>query len=152
MVDLRERYTVAEKERATARPETGLQKPRITVFHCVRALPDTDLLNSEDADISGVKMACSSMLKEIYLLKAFEAGADAVVVLTCSEGECRYVQGNLRAKKRVGRVKKLLDAIGWGGDRLSIAGLDHSDTATAERVVNELAVQLLEKEYNGIAS
>mgnify|MGYP003896309443 CR=1 FL=1 len=35
-----------------------------------------------------------------------EAGADAVFVAGCLEGECHYLQGNIRAKKRVNKVKK----------------------------------------------
>jgi len=48
----------------------------------------------------------------LALLKAFEAGADAVFVAGCLEGECHYLTGNLRAKKRVNKLKKDLAQMG----------------------------------------
>ena len=46
-------------------------------------------------------MACSSMIKDIYLLKAFESGADGVIVVGCPAGKCKRVDGDTRAAKRV---------------------------------------------------
>ena len=74
-------------------------------------------------------MACSSMVKDIFLLRAFESGADAVIVLVCPEGQCRYIEGNLRARKRVKWVKDLLDEIGIDGKRLSIFNVVAGDEA-----------------------
>ena len=87
-------------------------KPKITLFHCINAFGDADelALNDKDAcEIQTVKMACSSMVKDVFLLRAFEAGADGVIVLVCPEGQCRYLEGNIRAKKRVEYVQNLLD-------------------------------------------
>jgi coenzyme F420-reducing hydrogenase delta subunit len=58
------------------------------------------------------------MIKDFILLRAFEAGSDAVIVLTCPEGQCRHTDGNIRARKRVERVKMTLDSIGLDGRRL----------------------------------
>ncbi len=95
------------------------QKPKITLFHCLNSFRETPEL-FEGCDPSIVKMACSSMTRDIFLLRAFEAGADAVIVLVCKEDACRYVQGSIRAKKRVDYVKRILDDIGMDGDRLAI--------------------------------
>jgi len=43
------------------------------------------------------------------ILKAFEKGADGVMVVGCLEGDCHYLAGNLRARARVGRVADVLD-------------------------------------------
>ena len=45
-----------------------------------------------------------------YILKAFENGADGVLVLACYEDGCKYLTGNTRAKKRVAYAKQLLEA------------------------------------------
>jgi F420-non-reducing hydrogenase iron-sulfur subunit len=87
-------------------------KPKITLFHCINAFGDADALALSDnnaCELKTVKMACSSMVKDVFLLRAFEAGADGVVVLVCPDGQCRYIEGNIRAKKRVGWVRRLLD-------------------------------------------
>ena len=89
-------------------------KPKITVFHCINTFLDGDnlpLAESQNFSIKSLKLPCSSMIKDVYLLRAFEAGADAVLVFVCPQGQCRYVEGNIRAGKRVQFVKKLLDEI-----------------------------------------
>ena len=63
-------------------------------------------------DIKIVLMPCTGRVDIINLLKAFEGGADVVFVAGCLEGECHYLAGNLRAKKRVNKVKKDFTAMG----------------------------------------
>ena len=76
-------------------------KPAVTVFYCANSTnPDQEnnLENFVQADIDLVSMACSSMIKDIFILKAFEAGADAVVVITCPVGQCQFIDGNLAVR------------------------------------------------------
>lgn len=116
---------------------TAVFKPKITVFHCFNALSSTAGTDSNEYDISPVRMPCSSMTREVFLLKAFEAGADAVVVMVCPEGDCRYMEGNIRAGKRVARVKKILDEIGLDGKRLNIYPVPEKDYNTIDRIINQ---------------
>jgi coenzyme F420-reducing hydrogenase delta subunit len=60
-------------------------------------------------------------------MRAFQKGADGVYVVGCLEGECHFLTGNLRAKKRVVYAKKLLDEIGIGGERLEMFNIAASD-------------------------
>ncbi len=70
-----------------------------------------------------IKVPCTGKVDVIHLLTAFEAGADGVYVVGCMEGDCHYVEGNLFAKKRVNRVKAILDKVGVGGQRLEMFNL-----------------------------
>ena len=112
-------------------------KPRVTIFHCINAFDENQKII--DLNINFIKMPCSSMTKDVFLLRAFEAGADGVVVLVCPQDRCQYVEGSLRAQKRVGYVKKLLDEIGIDTRRLSIYNLN---TNQAKNVIQE-AVQAI---------
>ena len=78
----------------------------------------------------------------LYLVKAFETGADGVAVVTCKLGECRYLEGNLRAKKRVGAVDDLLEEIGLGRGRIAVMSLDEEGTDKIFREVKDFAVKL----------
>jgi F420-non-reducing hydrogenase iron-sulfur subunit len=118
------------------------RKPRITVFHCFSALKDTASLEGSDYEIQGIKMPCSSISREVFLLRAFEAGADAVVVLVCPADSCRYVQGNIRTAKRVARVKKLLDEIGIDGRRLNMFNIVQGDESAARRIIEQTVAEL----------
>ena len=121
---------------------TRSSKIIINVFHCFKALSNTAFLESGDYEIRSLRMPCSSMTRELFLLRAFEAGADSVVVLVCPEGSCDYLEGNIRAQKRVTRVKKILDEIGIGGQRLNIYNLPRQHLAAAEQIIKQTVSDL----------
>jgi F420-non-reducing hydrogenase iron-sulfur subunit len=107
-------------------------EPKIHVFYCVNAF-EQGVFSPHDPEkaacIQSVKIPCSSMIKDVYILKAFECGADGVIVIGCPAGKCRRVDGNVRAAKRVAWVRQLLDEIGLGGKRLVYTASDEMDTA-----------------------
>lgn len=121
-------------------------KPEITVFHCIHTFldgADLPLAESEDFSIKSFKLPCSSMVKDVYLLRAFEAGADAVVVFVCPEGQCRHTEGNIRAAKRVQFVKKLLDEIEIDGRRLALFNIAAGDAAAAVEIIHKTLPELV---------
>ena len=121
--------------------------PRITVFHCITTLDEVSSATlgvAEGVEPRSLKLPCSSMVRDVFLLKAFEAGADAVVVFTCPEGQCRHIDGNIRARKRVERVQGILDEIGLDGRRLSLFNIAPGDVEAVSlalrKVLSDLAV------------
>jgi coenzyme F420-reducing hydrogenase delta subunit len=123
------------------------------VFHCINAFSQTSWSSAggNDFEIKFIKLPCSSMVKDVFLLRAFEAGADAVVVLVCPEGQCRYVEGNIRAKKRVAWVQNLLDDIGIDGRRLSLSNIAARDTAAATQIIDDVLKNMAELGQNPAA-
>lgn len=77
----------------------------------------------------------------MHLMKAFEEGMDGVYVAGCLEGECHFLRGNLRAKKRVGHVKGILTALGINPERLQMYNLS---AAMGGRFV-EIAQEMTER-------
>lgn len=112
-------------------------EPKIHIFYCVNAF-DQGVFSPPRTKAAyfpqDLKMACSSMIKDIYLLKAFEFGADGVMVVGCPAGKCKRVDGDTRAAKRVVRVQQLLDEIGLDGRRLVYSTADDMETDAAELV------------------
>ena len=43
-----------------------------------------------------------------------------MIVLTCSDGDCRYLEGRRRVQHRIDYVRGLLDEVGLGGERLVV--------------------------------
>jgi F420-non-reducing hydrogenase iron-sulfur subunit len=74
-----------------------------------------------------ILVPCTGKVDTIHLLRAFEKGADGAYVVGCMEGDCRYMSGNLRARKRVEQVQKILDSIGVGGERVQMYNLSSSE-------------------------
>ncbi len=120
-------------------------KPKITLFHCINTVSEIggfSLTGRDNFELHTVKMPCSSMVKDVFLLRAFEAGSDAVIVLVCPEGQCRYVEGNIRAKKRVAWVRNLLDEIGLGGRRLSLTNISAGDNVSVSQIIQNVLKDL----------
>ncbi|MBU1342375.1 MAG: hydrogenase iron-sulfur subunit [Proteobacteria bacterium] len=115
--------------------------PKLTLFHCLNSFEETASL-FDGCQMKTVKMACSSMTKDIHLLKAFEAGADAVLVLVCPEKGCRYAQGSIRARKRVDYVKSILDDIGMDGRRLNIFNTAAKDSGSIRDIIQNTILDL----------
>jgi F420-non-reducing hydrogenase iron-sulfur subunit len=117
---------------------------KITVFYCFNGLNIIHLSEYSDVEIETIALPCSSMNRETVLLRAFEAGADAVAVLVCPQGACRHLDGNLRAAKRVERTQKLLDEAGIDGRRLKLFNIPINDDAalsqTFDSILSDLAV------------
>jgi coenzyme F420-reducing hydrogenase delta subunit len=89
-------------------------EPEIVAFCCTYcAYTAADLAGSQrtnyPTNVKIVKLLCTGKVDPLYLLKAFEGGADGVYVAGCLEGSCHFETGNLRAKAQVMRVKKMLE-------------------------------------------
>jgi coenzyme F420-reducing hydrogenase delta subunit len=84
-----------------------------------------------------LKVPCSGRVDVIHMLKAFENGADGVFVAGCLEGECHYLKGNFRAKKRVAHVRELLDECGIGGERVVMYNLSSAQGQRFAEIARE---------------
>jgi F420-non-reducing hydrogenase iron-sulfur subunit len=96
---------------------------------------------SYPTNVKVLKVPCTGRVDVIHVLKAFETGADGVYIAGCLEGECHYLAGNVRAKKRVGYLKKLLDEAGIGGERVEMYNLS---SAQGQRFA-AIAVEMTER-------
>ena len=95
-----------------------------------------NLSNIGTDELKTVSLPCSGKLNLLYLLKAFEKGADGVVLVTCRQGDCHFLEGNLRAKKRSESVEALLEEIGLGKGRMRIIANKNGDTIN--HIIEEL--------------
>lgn len=109
------------------------EKPEIYLFYCSGS-EGTDEVARSFASVCGIKavpVPCSGKIDILYITKAFENGAQGVAVLTCPRGECRYLEGNLRAKKRMESIGALLEEIGLGKGRATAIQVGRGQTQQA---------------------
>jgi F420-non-reducing hydrogenase iron-sulfur subunit len=100
-------------------------EPKIIAFcceYCGYAAADLagSLRLSYPTNIKIIKVPCTGRMDALTVLKAFENGVDGVLFFGCLDGCCHFISGNLRAKKRVGYVRELLNECGIGGDRVAM--------------------------------
>jgi coenzyme F420-reducing hydrogenase delta subunit len=113
--------------------------PSITVFRCANAHPGGLEQALGGDNIEQVKVACSAMVRDVFLLRAFEAGAEGVLVVACAPDECKRAVGSSYARKRTKWTARLLDEIGLGGWRLAFAW-DYEAAAALDKLKTEIAL------------
>jgi F420-non-reducing hydrogenase iron-sulfur subunit len=90
-----------------------------------------------------IMVPCSGRVDIIHLLKTFEAGADAVFVAGCLEGECHFLKGNIQVKKRVNKLKKDFAQMGFEPERLEMFNLASSEGPKFAAIVTEMVERTL---------
>lgn len=93
-------------------------------------------------NIKVIQVPCTGKVDVIYLLKAFQNGADGVYVAGCMEGDCHYLTGNLRARKRVEYTKKILDEIGIGGERVEMFNMSAAQGTRFVEIAKEMTERI----------
>ncbi len=72
------------------------------------------------ADIKLVRLMCLGRLHLGLVLKAFELGADGVMLLGCSQERCNYEDGMKKAEELFAQAKKVLHLLGIDPGRLAL--------------------------------
>ena len=122
-------------------------EPKIVAFCChYCAYTAADLAGSMrlqyPPNVRIIRLPCTGMVDVLHLLRAFEDGADGVYVAGCMEGDCHFINGNFRAKKRVQFAKKLLDEIGFGGERLEMFNMSAAMGIRFAEVAKEMVEKI----------
>jgi coenzyme F420-reducing hydrogenase delta subunit/ferredoxin len=65
------------------------------------------------ANVRIIRLPCTGRIDFNLLVKAFEVGADAVLVSGCHPGDCHYTAGNYHARRRWVLFRELLDTLGF---------------------------------------
>lgn len=94
------------------------------------------------ANIRIIRVPCSGRVDPLYVLKAFQGGADGVLVGGCHPGDCHYSDGNYHARRRLALMHRLLSFIGVEADRLRIEWVSAAEGNRFAQVVTELTQQV----------
>lgn len=112
---------------------------KIYLFYCSNSLDGNELSKCSDElkdhQLKSISLPCSGKVDIPYLVKAFETGADGVVIVTCELGQCRHLEGNIRAEKRAEAVDSLLEEIGVGIGRITVI---HTKEGCIEETIDEI--------------
>lgn len=93
---------------------------------------------SYPSNVKIIQVPCTGRVDILHLLNAIEDGADGVYVAGCLEGECHYISGNLKAKKKVAYVQKTLADIGIEPERVAMFNLSSAQGARFAEIAREM--------------
>lgn len=122
-------------------------EPEIVAFCChYCAYTAADMAGSKrlsyPPNVKIIRVPCTGKVDAIHIMKALLKGADGVYVAGCLEGDCHFKNGNIRAAHRVAYVQKMLNDIGWDGDRVEMitmsAGMGERFAQTAKEFTEKI--------------
>lgn len=124
-------------------------EPLILAFCChYCAYAAADLAGSMrlqyPSNVRVLRLPCTGKIEVNYILAAFERGVDGVIVAGCLEGGCHFLEGNLRARKRVERAKQILAEIGLQPERLEMYNLSSAEGTRFAEIVTEMNRRLVQ--------
>jgi F420-non-reducing hydrogenase iron-sulfur subunit len=94
------------------------------------------------ANVLPIRVMCSGRVSPHFILKAFQEGADGVLVAGCHIGECHYGKGNYITAKRIAVMKELIQFIGISPKRLRLEWIATSESNKFSQVVNDFAEEV----------
>ncbi len=122
-------------------------EPQIIVFAC-------NWCSYAGADTAGVsriqhqpnfrmiRVMCSGRIQPAFVLRAFEKGADGVLVSGCHFGDCHYIFGNERAVEQFDKTKNMCKLIGIEEGRIRLEWISAAEGARFASVINEFTDQV----------
>lgn len=94
------------------------------------------------ANVRLIRVMCTGMVDPKYILKAFIQGADGVLVSGCHPGDCHYINGNFKARRRIKLLLDILPRFGIDARRLRLTWIGASDgiqfSQTIRKMVDEI--------------
>jgi len=91
-----------------------------------------------------IRMMCTGMVDPKYVIKALLSGADAVLVSGCHPGDCHYINGNFKARRRIKLLKEILPRFGVNEERLKLTWVGASEGNEFAETINELTARIKE--------
>ncbi len=121
------------------------EKKKIVAFCCenssykaAEAVAESSVLDLVDI----VRLPCSGKVEIGMVLKCLEKEHPGVLILSCPVDNCKYISGNLRAKKRIEMVKKALQNAGINENRVHMDFISSVDTYKFVTIVKEMNERL----------
>ena len=89
-----------------------------------------------------IRMMCTGMVDPKYVIKALLSGADAVLISGCHPGDCHYINGNYKARRRIKLLKEILPQFGFEPERLRLTWIGASDGIEFAETMQSLVDQI----------
>ena len=119
-------------------------RPTIVAFCCNWCsyagadLAGTNRLNYP-ANVKIIRVPCSCRVNPMFILRAFQRGADGVIMCGCHPGDCHYTSGNYFARRRMTLLFSMLDFLGIEKGRTRVEWVSAAEGAKFAKTMNEFA-------------
>jgi F420-non-reducing hydrogenase iron-sulfur subunit len=94
------------------------------------------------SNVRMIRVPCTGRIDFLLLLKAFDQGADGVIVSGCHPGDCHYTSGNFHARRRWIMFRAMLEAVGIDTRRIHFAWISAAEGAKFAEFVNSVTDEI----------
>ncbi len=124
-------------------------KPQIVAFLCNWcSYTGADLAGTSrmeyKANVRSIRLMCSGRIEPTLVLKAFNKGADGVLLCGCHPGDCHYQEGNYRCLRRFLLLQKYIKQLGIEPERLKLEWISASEGKQFADLVNSFTETITE--------
>ena len=91
-----------------------------------------------------IRVMCSGTIDPLYILEAFQKGADWVFIGGCHPGDCHYQSGNYKTRGKVSLVKRLLSQLGVSPKRVRLEWVSAAEGQAFAQVVTDFIREIKE--------
>ena len=91
-----------------------------------------------------IRVMCSGMVHPNLVINSLTKGADGVIICGCHPGDCHYINGNYKARRRIKLLKEILPRFGIERDRLRLTWIGASDGIEFAEIMTQLNDQIIE--------
>jgi len=89
-----------------------------------------------------IRLMCSGAVAPVYVLEAFQKGADGVFIGGCHPRDCHYLEGNYKTLRRILLLKKLLPQLGIEPERLKLEWVSAAEGQRFAQVVTDFISEI----------
>ncbi|MFQ5951891.1 MAG: hydrogenase iron-sulfur subunit [Candidatus Omnitrophota bacterium] len=95
-----------------------------------------------------IRLMCSGAVDPIFVMKSLLEGVDGVLIGGCHPGDCHYVSGNYKARRRVMILKTIVENMGIDPNRVWLRWISASEGKQFANIVKEMVEELKKKGPN----
>lgn len=99
---------------------------------------------SYPANMKIIRIPCSCRLNPLFVLRAFQRGADGVILCGCHPGDCHYTTGNYYARRRMTMLFSMLNYLGIDSRRTRVEWVSAAEGAKFSATMNDFAKTITE--------
>ncbi|MDR1875125.1 MAG: hydrogenase iron-sulfur subunit [Synergistaceae bacterium] len=127
---------------------TPMDKTLITAFCCNWcSYAGADLAGSSrlgyPVEVRIIRVPCSCRVDPLFVLRAFQRGADGVIICGCHPGDCHYTSGNYFTRRRMALLFSMLDYLGIEKERTRVEWISAAEGAKFALTMNQFAETVL---------
>lgn len=89
-----------------------------------------------------IRLMCSGAVDPIFVMKALMEGVDGVLIGGCHPGDCHYLSGNFKARRRIIILKTIVESMGFEPQRINLRWISASEGKAFAGIISDMVKDL----------